>query len=500
MSRPSRGKGRRRAPEQAELSFLRPTDRVEREREPNGEAPPDPQPSSSEPGLSSTAVPTVFRVADVVRAANRVLEHRFTSIWVEGEVVGLNIGSAGHAYFTLKDESAVLPTAMWRSTVETLKFELRNGQVLRVHGRLGIFSKQGRFQLYADKAEPTGLGALMLELEQRKQKLAKEGLFALERKRALPRWPRGIGVVTSAHGAAIHDVVKVARRRCPSSILLSPAVVQGPQAPRSLRAALARIIDREGIDVIIIGRGGGAMEDLWAFNDEALARDIAACPVPIVSAVGHEVDTTICDLVADVRAATPSHAAELVVPDRAREQATLDHIVRRIQRAMERVVLDERARLEQGQGQLIAWGRGVTRIRRQRLAGLERALAHHHPHARVARDRKRLEGLLRRLVGHGGTLALTRRERLERLRDRLLTSGRALPRSSRLRLARAVASLNALSPLAVLQRGYAVVTDDSGQAITQATMVPIGDTVHIRLSRGRLAARVERQDDEPEDS
>ena len=271
--------------------------------------------------------PQVFTVSRLVRAAHRTLEQQYSRILVEGEISNLRIVASGHAYFTLKDDAASLPVALWRSTLSRLRFRLHDGLALRVGGRLGIYPAQGKFQLYAEHAEPAGQGTLMQQLERLKAKLHAEGLFELQRKRPLPLWPRRIGVVTSATGAAIHDILKVTRRRCPSRILLAPALVQGESAPRTLLSALTRLQRMPEIDVIIIGRGGGAAEDLWAFNDEALARAIAACPVPVVSAVGHEIDVTICDLVADVRAATPSHAAELVTPELAGFRAQLDERV-----------------------------------------------------------------------------------------------------------------------------------------------------------------------------
>ncbi|MCA9653895.1 MAG: exodeoxyribonuclease VII large subunit, partial [Myxococcales bacterium] len=346
--------------------------------------------------------PPVWTVGQVVRGANRALEQRFSMLWVEGEVSNLKLASSGHVFFTLKDDDASLPTAMWRSSVERLRFRLADGQVLRVLGRLGIFAKQGRFQLYAEQAEPAGLGALMLELEQRKARLAAEGLFDEERKRPLPRWPEVIGVVTSAQGAAIHDILEVARRRCPSRIVLSPAVVQGPEAPRSLVRALTRVQRWPGVSVVIIGRGGGSVEDLWAFNDERLARAVAACPVPVVSAVGHEVDVSICDLVADLRAATPSHAAELVVPDLRAVVQRLELLSRRLARALERCTLDERARLEAARARLSRVGHRLADPRRERLEALRRRLEACHPRRRLDRDRRRLVGLETRLreAGH----------------------------------------------------------------------------------------------------
>jgi len=429
-------------------------------------------------------------VSQVVRGANRALEQRFSLLWVEGELSNLKLAASGHAFFTLKDDGAALPVAMWRSAVERLRFRLVDGQSLRVRGRLGIFAKQGRFQMYAEQAEPAGLGALMLELEQRKARLAAEGLFAAERKRPLPRWPRAIGVVTSAQGAAVHDILEVARRRCPSHLVIAPAVVQGPDAPRSLTRALQRIQRWPGVAVVIIGRGGGSVEDLWAFNDERLARAVAACPVPVVSAVGHEVDVSICDLVADVRAATPSHAAELVVPDRDAVLHRLDALGRRLARALERSTLDERARLEASRARLQSFGHRMPRELRERLDSLTQRLHAHHPRQRLARDRRQLEGLWSQLVAAGHDLVPAARRRLVRLDNRLSSAGTAAPRNARVRLARAAGALQALSPLGVLERGYAVATDGSGQAITRAAQVQPGDPVSLRLHRGRLHVRV----------
>lgn len=411
-------------------------------------------------------------------------------LWVEGEVSNLRVAGSGHAFFTLKDDDAALPVAMWRSSVERLRFRLSDGQVLRVQGRLGIFAKQGRFQLYAETAEPAGLGALMLELQQRKARLAAEGLFAEDRKRPLPLWPGVIGVVTSAQGAAIHDILEVARRRCPSRIVLAPAVVQGPEAPRSLIRALQRLQRWPGVSVIILGRGGGSVEDLWAFNDEALARAVAECPVPVVSAVGHEVDVSICDLVADLRAATPSHAAELVVPDLRATSQRLDALSRRLGRALERCTLDERARLEASRARLLRIGHRLTEPRRDRLEGLRRRLDACHPQRRVDVDRRRLQSLEARLRELGRALVPAARRRLSGLDHRLVAAGVELPRAARLRLARAAGALDALSPLGVLERGYAVATDARGRAITEAATTSPGDEIELRLHRGRLRAEI----------
>lgn len=448
----------------------------------------------------------------MVKGANRLLELRFPRLCVEGEVSNLRIVASGHAYFTLKDDFANLPITMWRSNVERLKFQMHDGQMLRVHGSLGIFVKSGRFQMYAERTEPAGLGARMQELEALKKTLAAEGLFEQDRKRPLPRWPRRIGVVTSAHGAAIHDILKVARRRCPSRILLASAVVQGPDAPRTIVRGMKRLCEYDDVDVIIIGRGGGSVEDLWAFNDERLARAIAACPVPVVSAVGHEVDISVSDMVADVRAATPSHAAELVVPDRASFQQRLETMQRRMARAVERAALDVRSRLDGDRGRLVAHGQRMVTPARARMRALERRLANVHPRAKVAADAQRLASLRSRLEragtglskgararfeaarsglhASGAGLAGGERSRLEAARSRLERGGRAIGERGRLRLAKSAASLHALSPLSVLARGYAVVVTADGAALTCAADTSVGDTVDVRLSDGSLRANV----------
>ncbi len=456
--------------------------------------------------------PPVITVSQLVRGANQILQTRFPSLCVEGEVVGFRAQGSGHAFFALKDDFATLPVAMWRSAVEQLKFALADGQMIRIYGRLGIFAKTGKFQFYADRAEPAGLGALMLELEERKAKLRARGLFDQDRKRPLPRWPKRIGVVTSAHGAAIHDILKVARRRCPVKILLAPAVVQGPDAPRAIARGIARLCALPDIDVIIVGRGGGSLEDLWAFNAERVAWAIAECRVPVVSAVGHETDVTIADLVADVRAATPSHAAELVVPDLQHVEHRFDALQRRLHRAIERASLDERGRLVNARGRLVAHGRRMLAASRARLVELDRKLQALHPRARIACDRKRLQACVERLRTVGRQLtdsdrarlhALQRaldaaarelvgadRRRLDALDRRLRAAGHAVPARARMRLARASGALDALSPLAVLARGYAVVTDAEGRAVTRADALPRDAEVDIRFHRGRARGRI----------
>lgn len=449
------------------------------------------------PGGDKPARPRVWTVTQLVRGANRMLEGHFSNLWVEGEVSSLKISGTGHAFFTLADATAALPGAMWKAAVEALPFTLDNGQKLLCLGRLGIFPKQGRFQFYIDRAEPAGLGARMLQLAQLKDKLAAEGLFQAGRKRPLPRWPRIIGVVTSPRGAAIHDIIEVARRRCPSQIVLAGAVVQGPEAPRSLVSALAAIAKVRGVDVVIVGRGGGSAEDLWCFNDEAVVRAVAACPVPIVSAVGHEVDTSLCDLAADLRAATPSHAAELVVPDHAAAGDGMAGLNGRLRRAVARAILDQRGRLDAVTARLVAAGRALATPSRTRLHRAQRALSRQHPRQRTHRDRRRLDATTARLHAAGAALPRPLVARLQALDHRLRIAMGQAPRRDRVALARLAGALQALSPLAVLGRGYAVVTTADGRALLDAAQVEVGASLGIRLHRGSLAVRVAARAQDP---
>lgn len=451
-------------------------------------------PFGQRPGAAREAPrrPRVLSVREAVELANRALEHGVSLIWVEGEVSNLVLARSGHAYFTLKDRNAALPCAMWATSLRRLRFRLDEGQRLRVLGRMGIYSSSGRFQLYVEQAEPAGLGELTLALEQLKQKLAAEGLFASERKRPLPAWPRIVGVVTSPSGAAVHDIVKVIRRRMPTRVLLSPAKVQGPEAPHELTIALRRICRVPGVDVIIIGRGGGSLEDLWAFNHEGLARAIASCPIPIVSAVGHEVDVTICDLVADRRAATPSQAGELVVPDRRALLERLRDRERRLLRNMERRALDVGSRLHAASTRIERWGQAWVRSEREHLGGARRRLEH-SARASLLDKKRRLAALAQRLQSvHPRARIAAERQRLHELERRLVRAGRSLTVDLRPRLARAAGKLDALSPLAVLGRGYALVADQQGQLLRDAAQVATGDTLAVRLARGQLEVEVTR--------
>jgi exodeoxyribonuclease VII large subunit len=384
-------------------------------------------------------------VADLVRLAGRALD-ALGLVWLEGEIAQVSRPSSGHVYFALRDRDAVLPAVMWGRDATRLRFELRAGLRVRVRGRLGVYDRDGKMQLYVDFAEPAGAGAEAALREQLRAKLAAEGVFAPERKRALPRFPRRIGVVTSKHGAALHDIIRTVERRLPTPILVADCAVQGPTAPAQIVSAMVMVV-RAGVDVIIVGRGGGAATDLGAFDHERVVRTIARCPVPVISAVGHEVDLSLADLAADARASTPTAAAELAVPERATIVELLDK---------------ERRRLDREMHHAVARARGELDRHALRLVGL-------HPRAQIAGVRRDHAALVARSYAAVRTIVDGRRAELGRL----------------------VAQLDALSPLAVLARGYAMV--QHGDAIVRdAADVHERDRLRVRLARGALDVIVEK--------
>ena len=423
-------------------------------------------------------------IAELVRYAGRTLD-ALGLVWVEGEVTQVNIPASGHLYFALSDKGSVLSAIMWSRDLGRLRFEIRPGQRLRVRGRLGVYDRDGKMQLYADFAEPAGAGAEALAFEQLKAKLAAEGIFAAARKRPLPRFPKRIGVVTSATGAAVHDIIRTVQRRLPTPILIADAAVQGPQAPHQIVMGMAMVV-RAGVDVVIVGRGGGAASDLGAFNHERVVRTIARCPVPVISAVGHETDLSLADLAADARASTPTAAAELAVPD----GHALDELLRKERRRLDREMHHRLDRARQDLDRITmglhARGERALASTRTMLQRLEHRLAGLHPRARLLGHRSALAQLEKRLaaVHPGARIARARREldALASRRDVVMT--RQL-QTSRSELGRVGAQLAALSPLAVLERGYAMVSA-GGAIVRDAADVTTGDTLHVRLAKGML--------------
>jgi exodeoxyribonuclease VII large subunit len=401
----------------------------------------------SEP--SAAAGPPVYSVSQVLAGLKGLLQDRVGRLWVSGEVSNLRVPASGHAYFTLKDDAGQLRAVLFRGAARRLAFDPEDGLEVLAYGELTVYEPRGDLQLIVQQLEPRGRGALQLAFEQLRGRLAGEGLFDAERKQELPDWPRVVGVVTSSGAAALRDVVHVVERRFPAQpLLLASSRVQGAGAEDELAAALEALDAQPDVDVILLVRGGGSLEDLQPFNTERLARAIVACATPVVSGVGHEVDVTIADLAADLRAATPSAAAAAALPDRERVALRLDRDARRL---------------------VAAGRRAIERMRQRADAGAESL---------------RLQAP---------------RERLAARRGQLVAAGRALGREIQTLLAARAAGMAAaagrletLSPLGVVARGYAIVQRaDDGAIVRRAAEVGVGDGLRVRLAEGELDARVE---------
>jgi exodeoxyribonuclease VII large subunit len=435
--------------------------------------------------------PPVLSVGELDRRLKRLVEGDTAEVNVEGEISGLKTVASGHAYFALKDEreEASIDCVMYRTAPARSRKLLAEGARVVLVGRATVYVPRGRLQFTAEMARAAGRGALLEALERLKEKLAGEGLFAAERKRALPAEPRVIGVVTSGDGAAIHDIVKVAFRRAGVRILLARAPVQGPDAPARMARALSLLCRVPEVEAIILGRGGGSTDDLVAFNDEALARQVAASRVPVVSAVGHEIDVTLTDLVADARAATPSQAAELLVPDaRARGEAVA-HLRARMARALAQQIDRERALVLRHKAKLGAPER-LLGERRQRLDDARERMAT-AVRRRLAEQRAESARLERRLLArHPSAVVAGARAALGPLQVRLAAAGRRRLAALHGRLGDLATRLDALSPLAVLGRGYAIAAGPSGHAVLDAAELHRDDVVHVRVRRGAFRARV----------
>ena len=425
-----------------------------------------------------------------MRLAGRVLDG-LGLVWLEGEVSQVSQPASGHLYFGLRDRDAVLSAVMWGRDATRMRFRIEAGQRLRVRGRLGVYDRDGKMQLYADFAEPAGLGAEALALEQLKARLAAEGIFAAERKRPLPRFPRRIGVVTSRTGAAIHDIIRTVQRRLATPILIADAAVQGQTAPNQIVMGMAMVV-RAGVDVVIVGRGGGAATDLSAFNHERVVRTIARCPVPVISAVGHETDLSLADLAADARASTPTAAAELAVPDGAALADLLGKERRRLDRELRHRLDRARQDLDHQTMALHARGERTLAATRAELHTLAHRLTGLHPRTRIFLRGAELAELTRRLTAVHPASRLSRaRHELDTLTARGDAAMRRAVEARRARLGQLGAQIAALSPLAVLDRGFAVVARGDGAIVRDAARLAPGERVRVRLARGAIVAVVE---------
>ncbi|MDH4570889.1 exodeoxyribonuclease VII large subunit [Pseudomonas sp. BN414] len=432
----------------------------------------------------------VLTVSQLNQRARHLLEDVFPQVWVEGEISNLARPASGHLYFTLKDAQAQVRCALFRQNAQRVRQALRDGLAVRVRGKVSLFEGRGDYQLIADAVEPAGDGALRLAFEALKEKLAAEGLFAAERKRPLPAHPQRIGIISSPTGAVIRDIISVFRRRAPQvQLTLIPTAVQGREATAQIVRALA-LADAQGFDALILARGGGSLEDLWCFNEEAVARAVAACQTPIVSAVGHETDVSISDFVADVRAPTPSAAAELLAPDANELQQRLDSLHRRLVLRLREQLTRERLRLD-GLFRRLRHPGERLRQQAQRLDDLDMRLRR----AFERRQQIRAEQLARldtRLAAQhpGRSLALLR-QKLDSLAERLPRAARDALKDRRQRLDALAQTLHVVSPLATLGRGYSILLDERGQAVRAASQTRPGQRLKARLGEGELDVRVE---------
>lgn len=440
----------------------------------------------------------IYSVSSLNRSVANLLEEKFAWIWVEGELSNLAQPASGHIYFSLKDSSAQVSCAMFKGRKQTLKFQPENGKQVLVRAKVSLYQPRGNYQLIVDRMEEAGDGALRQQFEQLKTKLAGEGLFAQEHKQALPELPAGIAIITSKTGAAIHDVLSVIKRRFPSiPVKLFPVPVQGSEAAPAICNAL-NLIGRSAAegeivcDVILLVRGGGSLEDLWSFNEESVARAIFDCPIPVVSGVGHEVDVSIADFVADIRAATPTAAAEAVTPDQTSWLQSFDYYQQRLQQ-----LISEKVERQQ-----------------EKLQWLHRRLQTQHPENQMQRAKQRVEDLTKRLMRHSQTMLQFRQSRLAActarfnahnpgllisqhkqstafLSARLHRVALNLLHNKKSQLSNVARTLNAISPLQTLERGYSITLSKQGTALLSVEQIKTDEIIETRLHDGRIISRVE---------
>lgn len=485
--------------------------------------------SENQSSLARRPVKDIYPVSRLVREARLLLDGSFPLLWVEGEISNLAMPGSGHIYFTLKDEAAQVRCAMFRNRNRNLRFTPENGQQVLLRVRVTIYETRGEFQLIVEHMEEAGSGALQRAYEALKDRLGKAGLFDTAHKKALPAMPATLGIVSSPDGAAVHDILSVIRRRFPAiDVVIYPVPVQGDAAPAAIATMIATAAARAECDVLIVGRGGGSLEDLWSFNDERVAQAIFDCPVPVISAVGHETDFSIADFVADIRAPTPSAAAELAVPDAGALRQTLQQKLQRLQRSMSHQLHSARRQIQFLQQRLPRPDRFIklqqTQHRRQ-LQQLQTAMRRRlenqqqkvdylaarlkHPSEQIAVHNRQLASLhqrleqafksrlnqrylafnnLRRRFAAQRPVALIRQQQAYsgQLARQLHQCMQQRLQSSRRQLDQQIRTLSAVSPLNTLQRGYSITTREQGELIRDAAQISPGDVVEVRLQRGRL--------------
>jgi exodeoxyribonuclease VII large subunit len=433
-----------------------------------------------------------YSVSEFTAHLAGILQEEFGDVWIAGEISGCKLSGAGHWYFTLKDEEAQLRCVCFRNTARYLRFKPQDGIHVLVRGRIDIYAPRGEYQLIAEVIEPQGRGALQFAFEQLKKNLAAEGLFEANRKRPLPKYPARIGIVSSPAGAVIQDMLNILGRRFPGlHIRLYPALVQGEGSVAQVVRGIEYFSNSSWAEVVIVARGGGSLEDLWTFNEEAVARAIAECPVPVISAIGHETDITIADFVADLRAPTPSAAAELVICTREQVLESISNCARKLEKgvryrlamsarrlhqfgierstaALHRRIGRSAQRVDEFDYRLRERARAALESRKRRLSGLELRVRQHDVRLRFAATRRRLERAGKSLE--------------DCMRSRLATAHR--------RFEPLIAHLTQLSPLRILDRGYAIVQNESGAVVKDPAEAPAGSEIKIRIAKGQLRAQV----------
>ena len=435
---------------------------------------------------------TIFSVSKLNLAVRRLLESHFGQVWLVGEISNFSAPSSGHWYFTLKDDKAQVRCAMFRNANQRVLTQVGNGKQVLIRAKIGLYEPRGDYQLIAEHMEDAGVGLLQQQFEQLKARLQAEGLFNPEHKQPLPEVIRKVGVVTSATGAALHDVLAVLKRRDPGlEVVLYPAQVQGEAAPAQLIAALNSANRRNEVDAIILTRGGGSLEDLWGFNDETLARVVFTSKLPVICAVGHEVDFSICDFVADVRAATPSAAAELVSRDSSHLRAQQQHLAQRLWRAWQQhlrqahhqyAMLEQRLQPLHPQQQLMQQGQRLDELQRRAQISVEQRLqqqanSHQYVSTRLSQIQPQ-----RRLQQN--------QVQLSQYQQRLQRALQVQLRASQQRMASNLQALHIVSPLQTLSRGYSITQDEQGKVIKDAAQVAVGSVITTRLGNGHLTSEV----------
>lgn len=443
------------------------------------------------PDMHSTEERKIYGVTELTRLIRATLEEAFGEVWVEGELSNVRQPSSGHCYFTIKDENSQISAVLFRGNQRGLEFRPEDGRQVRAFGEITVYERSGNYQIIVRRLEEVGKGSLQARFEALKEKLQKEGLFEDSRKRSIPVLPRRVGVVTSPTGAAIRDILNIVTRRFPNlHLVLAPAKVQGPAAAAEIAAAIDLLNERSGFDVMIVGRGGGSLEDLWCFNEESVARAIVRSRIPVISAVGHEIDFTISDFVADLRAPTPSAAAELVVDRKDAFEEKLSAAGRQILRCLRQAMVQARSRLRAVEVSYVFREPGnLAGQYRQRLEAVRMRMRHQlggslrDGHQRLDAAQMRMDRQVREGI----------REGLQRLADVGVRTQHAITtrhRNCRQDVHRLEKQLGALSPLSVLGRGYSVTSDEKGRVIRSASEVSAGQKVVTRVEKGRFESEV----------